>query len=201
MAQKKFVVTGATGHTGSCTVERLLERGHAVRALAHREDNRSKRLEKMGGEVVIGDFLRFNDVRAAMRRVRGAYFGYPIRPAFCRRQPISLRPLKRPASNASRTCRRNRLARTQRATLCATTGWQNGSSTGPASPSPTCATSAKLWNRRRRSDGSVRRKISRRGRSSSLHPIRNGSPAKHSSSREVFVRHLQKMTSTTTRKN
>jgi uncharacterized protein YbjT (DUF2867 family) len=34
MAQKTFVVTGATGHTGSCTVERLLEREHAVRALA-----------------------------------------------------------------------------------------------------------------------------------------------------------------------
>src|SRR5882724_8867326 len=70
MAQKKFVVTGATGHTGSCTVERLLERGHAVRALAHREDNRSKRLEKMGAEVLIGDFLKFNDVRAAMRAGR-----------------------------------------------------------------------------------------------------------------------------------
>ena len=51
MARKKFVVTGATGHTGSCTVERLLERGHAVRALAHREDNRSKRREKIGAEV------------------------------------------------------------------------------------------------------------------------------------------------------
>ena len=101
MVQNKFVVTSATGHTGSCTVGRLLERGHAVRALAHREDNRSKRLEKMGAEVVIGDFLKFNDVRAAMRGVRGAYFGYPIRPAFCRRQPISLRLLKRPASNAS----------------------------------------------------------------------------------------------------
>ena len=101
MAQNKFVVTGATGHTGSCTVERLLERGHAVPALAHREDNRSNRLEKMRAEVVVGDFLKFNDVRAAMRGVRGAYFGYPIRPAFCRRQPISLRPLKRPASNAS----------------------------------------------------------------------------------------------------
>ena len=73
-------MTGATGHTGSCTVERLLERGHAVRALPHREDNRSKRLEKMGAEVVIGDFLKFNDVRAAMRGVRGAYFCYPIRP-------------------------------------------------------------------------------------------------------------------------
>src|SRR6266404_4813323 len=67
--------------------------------------------------------------------------------------------------------------------------------------SPTCATSAKLWNRRRRSDGSVRRKISRRRRSSSLHPIRSGSPAKHYSSREVFVRHFQKTTSTTRKEN
>jgi hypothetical protein len=39
-----------------------------VRALAHREDDRSKRLEKMGAEVVIGDFLKFNDVRAAVER-------------------------------------------------------------------------------------------------------------------------------------
>src|SRR5258706_15745137 len=80
MAQKRFLVTGATGDTGGYTVEQLLERGHAVRALAHREDDRSKRLEKMGVEVVIGDFLKFNDVRAAMRGVRGAYFCYPIRP-------------------------------------------------------------------------------------------------------------------------
>ena len=67
MAQKKFLVTGATGDTGGYTVEQLVERGHAVRALAHREDDRSKRLGKMGAEVVIGDFLKFNDVRAAMR--------------------------------------------------------------------------------------------------------------------------------------
>ena len=80
MALKNFLVTGATGDTGGYTVEQLLERGHAVRALAHREDDRSKRLEKMGAEVVIGDFLKFNDVRAAMRGVRGAYFCYPIRP-------------------------------------------------------------------------------------------------------------------------
>src|SRR2546427_8839284 len=171
MAEKKFVVTGATGHTGSCPVERLLERGHAVRALAHREDNRSKRPEKMGGEVVIGDFLKFNDVRGDAKSSR------------------RILRLSDPPGIL------------QRATLCATTGWQNRSSTGPASPSPTCSTSAKLWNRRRRSDGSVRRKISRRRRSSSLHPIRNGSPAKHYSSREVFVRHLQTMPSTTRKEN
>src|SRR5262249_3331920 len=40
----------------------------------------SKRLEKMGAEVVIGDCLKFNDVRAAMRGVRGAYFCYPVLP-------------------------------------------------------------------------------------------------------------------------
>src|SRR6266446_9837036 len=80
MTQNRFLVTGATGDTGGYTVEQLVERGHAVRALAHREDDRSKRLEKMGAEVVIGDFLKFNDVRAAMRGVRGAYFCYPIRP-------------------------------------------------------------------------------------------------------------------------
>ncbi len=38
-----------------------------MRALAHREDDRSKRLEKMGAEVVIGDSPKFNEVRAAMR--------------------------------------------------------------------------------------------------------------------------------------
>ena len=63
MTQNRFLVTGATGDTGGYTVEQLLERGHAVRALAHREDDRSKRLEKMGAEVVIGDFLKFNDLQ------------------------------------------------------------------------------------------------------------------------------------------
>ena len=30
MAQKKFLVTGATGDTGGYTVEQLVERGHAA---------------------------------------------------------------------------------------------------------------------------------------------------------------------------
>ena len=82
MAQKKFLVTGATGATGGYAVGRLLERGHAVRALAHRADDRSKRLEKMGAEVLIGDLLNFNDVRTALGGIRGAYFVYPLRACF-----------------------------------------------------------------------------------------------------------------------
>ena len=80
MARQKFLVTGATGDTGRHTVEELLARGHQVRALAHREDDRSKRLQKIGAEVVIGDFLDFNAMRTVLKGVRGAYFCYPIRP-------------------------------------------------------------------------------------------------------------------------
>src|SRR5262245_19040224 len=80
VVQQKFLVTGATGATGGKTVEQLLARGHHVRALAHREDNRSKRLKEAGAEVVFGDFLDFDAMRAALRGIRGAYFCYPIRP-------------------------------------------------------------------------------------------------------------------------
>ena len=41
MAQQKFLVTGPTGDTGGYTVERLLQRGHVVRALAGEGENSS----------------------------------------------------------------------------------------------------------------------------------------------------------------
>src|SRR6516162_6984502 len=80
MAQKKFLVTGATGASGVHTVEQLLGRGHQVRALAHREDDRLKRFQGLGAEVVIGDLLNLNDVRLALSGIRGAYFVYPLSP-------------------------------------------------------------------------------------------------------------------------
>jgi NAD(P)H dehydrogenase (quinone) len=97
MAQKKFLVTGATGDTGGYTVGRLLERGHAVRALAHREDDRSKRLEKMGAEVLIGDLLNFNDVRTALGGIRGAYFVYPLSPTLVQATAIFAQAAKEAA--------------------------------------------------------------------------------------------------------
>ncbi|MET7296649.1 NAD(P)H-binding protein [Streptomyces griseoloalbus] len=75
-----FLITGATGTTGSETVRLLLERGHRVRAFVHREDDRSRALAATGAEVVVGDLLDFHDVSAAMRGVSGAYFCYPIAP-------------------------------------------------------------------------------------------------------------------------
>ena len=80
MESKVFLVTGATGDTGQATVNELLARGHKVRALAHGRDDRSKRLQARGVEVVYGDLLDFGQVRAALSGVQRAYFVYPIRP-------------------------------------------------------------------------------------------------------------------------
>jgi len=45
MSQGTVLVTAATGFTGGATVEEFLARGRHVRALAHRKDARSKRLQ------------------------------------------------------------------------------------------------------------------------------------------------------------
>jgi NAD(P)-dependent dehydrogenase (short-subunit alcohol dehydrogenase family) len=44
MSRNQTLVTGATGMTGSHTVQLLLKHGHTVRVLAHNEDERSMRL-------------------------------------------------------------------------------------------------------------------------------------------------------------
>src|SRR5260370_13638761 len=80
MSQGTVLVSGATGNTGGAGVEQLLARGREVRALAHGEDARSKRLQELGAEVVFGDFLDLDAIRAAVQGVQHAYFCYPIRP-------------------------------------------------------------------------------------------------------------------------
>ena len=80
MSAEKFLVTGATGRTGRDTVQRLAEKGHAVRALVHREDERSEALRGTGAEVVVGDLLEHDDAIRATADTSAAYFCYPIRP-------------------------------------------------------------------------------------------------------------------------
>lgn len=80
MTRPKFLITGATGATGTAAAEELLQRGHDVRALAHRHDERSNHLKALGAEVIFGDLLDLDAMRSALAGVQGAYFVYPIRP-------------------------------------------------------------------------------------------------------------------------
>ncbi len=77
MKKSQILVTGATGKTGAFVVEQLIERGFPVRAMARIRDERSLRLEDLGAEVVLGDFLDLVSIRNAVKDVNGVYFCYP----------------------------------------------------------------------------------------------------------------------------
>lgn len=81
MSNKVFLVSGASGSVGSKMVRILLERGHQVRAMVHKLDQRSEKLERQGAETVVCDFLDLRGLRRAFAGVNGAYFGYPVAPA------------------------------------------------------------------------------------------------------------------------
>jgi uncharacterized protein YbjT (DUF2867 family) len=75
-----FFIAGATGNTGNKVARLLLSRGGRVRALVHGSDERSESLQKAGAEVVVGDLLDLDAVRAALEGAHAGYFVYPIHP-------------------------------------------------------------------------------------------------------------------------
>jgi NAD(P)H dehydrogenase (quinone) len=80
MADRLYLITGATGTTGRATIAALSGAGKRVRALVHKEDARAEALRKQGAETVVGELLDLDQVRAAMEGVTGAYFVYPFKP-------------------------------------------------------------------------------------------------------------------------
>ena len=88
---KLFLVTGATGATGSKTVKFLLEGGARVRAFAYREDDRSAALSSLGAEVVTGNLLDSKGYKVHISFTRSSPVSY-------RQQPTSPRRRKRSSS-------------------------------------------------------------------------------------------------------
>lgn len=80
MAKDMILVTGATGKTGSKTVENLRKAEASVRALVHRENGASEHLKSIGADVVVGDFHDFHSIRPAFEGIAASYFCYPIKP-------------------------------------------------------------------------------------------------------------------------
>ena len=66
---KRVLITGATGDTGRAAVREAIKLGLSVRAMVHRQDARSDALAALGAEIVFGDLLEINTVRAAMEGV------------------------------------------------------------------------------------------------------------------------------------
>jgi NAD(P)H dehydrogenase (quinone) len=80
MTKPRIIVTGATGKTGSVVVAELLKAGYPVRALVHREDGRSARIESRGAEIAVADLNDTERVADALKDVQRAYFCPPYDP-------------------------------------------------------------------------------------------------------------------------
>lgn len=74
MQKPLILVTGATGKTGGAVTEQLLRRGFPVRALARVRDGRTERLKRMGAEIALASMHDPDQLAAALRGVRRAYY-------------------------------------------------------------------------------------------------------------------------------
>jgi NAD(P)H dehydrogenase (quinone) len=80
MTNSRVLVTAATGKIGSAVAAQLLEKGVPTRALVHRNDARSDRLQALGAEVVVGDMFDIQQVAAAVDGVDRVFFNPPYHP-------------------------------------------------------------------------------------------------------------------------
>jgi uncharacterized protein YbjT (DUF2867 family) len=69
---------GAQGSTGRRITALLLYKGISVRAFVHQLDARSDALRELGAEVVQGDLLDRDSVRASFKGIKRAYFTYSV---------------------------------------------------------------------------------------------------------------------------
>jgi uncharacterized protein YbjT (DUF2867 family) len=73
---------GAVGGIGRTLTELLLARGHKVRALVRREDERADALRRLGAEVVQGDLTDLTSMHRAIEGCARIYFGMSVSPAY-----------------------------------------------------------------------------------------------------------------------
>lgn len=81
----RILVTGAAGAIGGIgrhLTAMLLERGHAVRALVRRPDERAEALRQLGAEVVEGDLTDLASMQRALRGISRVYFGMSVSPEY-----------------------------------------------------------------------------------------------------------------------
>src|SRR3984893_946905 len=80
-----ILVTGAgggVGGVGAKVVALLRQRGLAVRAMAHPDDERADALRALGADIVVGDLTRPADVATALDSVRRMFFSMSLAPSY-----------------------------------------------------------------------------------------------------------------------
>src|SRR6478735_9642084 len=73
---------GGVGGVGGKVVALLRQRGRAVRAMAHHDDDRADALRALGADVVVGDLTRPGDVATALDSVQRMFFSMSLAPSY-----------------------------------------------------------------------------------------------------------------------
>lgn len=84
-SSKPILVTGAAGDVGGIgrnVTALLIGKGHRVRALVRREDERAQALREHGAEVVQGDLTDLDAMHRAIEGCARVYFGMSVSPAY-----------------------------------------------------------------------------------------------------------------------
>lgn len=84
MNRPTILVTGATGKTGGAVARQLLQKAWPVRALVHREDERSDALRRMGAEIVVADMFDAEQLAGALRGVHRVYYVTLFKPGLAK---------------------------------------------------------------------------------------------------------------------
>jgi uncharacterized protein YbjT (DUF2867 family) len=77
---RTILVTAVAGPIGHHTIRELIHRRATVRAMMRTNDRRTTGLRADGVDVVLGDMLDLDSLRAAMEGVSAACFDYPLIP-------------------------------------------------------------------------------------------------------------------------
>ena len=80
-----ILVTGAAGDIGGIgrnLTAMLIAKGHRVRALVRREDERAEFLRRLGAAVVQGDLTDLGSMHRAIEGCKRLYFGMSVSPAY-----------------------------------------------------------------------------------------------------------------------
>ncbi|CAB3787505.1 SDR family NAD(P)-dependent oxidoreductase [Pararobbsia alpina] len=82
---RPILVTGAAGAVGGIgrsLTEMLLSKGHKVRAMVRREDERAEDLRRLGAEVMQGDLTDLSSMHRAIEGCSRIYFGMSVSPSY-----------------------------------------------------------------------------------------------------------------------
>jgi uncharacterized protein YbjT (DUF2867 family) len=83
--ESPILITGAAGDVGAIgrnVTAMLIAKGHKVRALVRREDERAESLRQLGAEVVVGDLTDLQSMHRAIQGCKRIYFGMSISAAY-----------------------------------------------------------------------------------------------------------------------